>query len=174
MPHSRISLPIHCKGNSLHLLTPSSQSIWLPPPPPWQPQVYSPSPRRILGLAVWGQPKWPNGIFKRSKISVELLLIRTSASIRERFLIVLFRAVFQTFEQYVAHSKCSINIVEWMREWMNDWMNKYCSILVMKGGRLRTCWQQEKEIITPQVAVRLWENNLNPSLFDGSWGCSQR
>jgi len=42
--HSRISLLIHSKGNSLHLLTPNSQSLALPPPPPWQPQIYSPSP----------------------------------------------------------------------------------------------------------------------------------
>ena len=42
--YSRISLPIHSKGTSLHLLTPDSQSIPLPPPPPWQPQVYSPCP----------------------------------------------------------------------------------------------------------------------------------
>ena len=36
--HSRMSLLIHSKGNSLHLLTPSSPSIPLPPPPTWQPQ----------------------------------------------------------------------------------------------------------------------------------------
>ena len=38
MLHSRISLLIHSKGNSLHLLTPDSQSIPLPPPllPPRQ------------------------------------------------------------------------------------------------------------------------------------------
>jgi len=30
--------------NILHLLTPNSQPIPLPPPPPWQPQVCSPSP----------------------------------------------------------------------------------------------------------------------------------
>ena len=42
--HSRISLLIHSKCNSLHLLTPDSQSIPLPLPPPWQPQVCSPSP----------------------------------------------------------------------------------------------------------------------------------
>ena len=41
---SRISLLIHSKGNSLYLLTPSSPFITLPPPPPWQPQVYSASP----------------------------------------------------------------------------------------------------------------------------------
>ena len=35
---------IASKGNSVHLLTPNSQSIPLPPPPPWQPQVCSPSP----------------------------------------------------------------------------------------------------------------------------------
>ena len=34
----------HSKGDSLHLLTPDSQSIPLPPPPPWQPQVCSLSP----------------------------------------------------------------------------------------------------------------------------------
>ena len=45
MIYSRISLLIHYKGNSLHLWTPSSQSIPLPPLPPWQPQVFSPSPR---------------------------------------------------------------------------------------------------------------------------------
>ena len=33
--HSRISLLIHSNGNSLHLLTSSSQSILLPPAPPW-------------------------------------------------------------------------------------------------------------------------------------------
>ena len=44
MLHSRISLLIHSKGNSLHLLTTSSQSIPLPPLSPWQPQVYYPSP----------------------------------------------------------------------------------------------------------------------------------
>ena len=32
------------QGYSLHLLTPSSPTIPLPPPPPWQPQVYSASP----------------------------------------------------------------------------------------------------------------------------------
>ena len=32
---SRISLLIHSKGKSLHLLTPSSQTIPLPPPPHW-------------------------------------------------------------------------------------------------------------------------------------------
>ena len=42
--HSRISLLIHSKGNSLYPLTPSSQSLPLPLPPPWQPQVYSPNP----------------------------------------------------------------------------------------------------------------------------------
>ena len=42
--HSRISLPIHSKCSSLHLLIPNSQSIPLPPPPAWQPQVCSPSP----------------------------------------------------------------------------------------------------------------------------------
>ena len=38
----------HCwstpNANSLHLLTPDCQFILLPPPPHWQPQVYSPSP----------------------------------------------------------------------------------------------------------------------------------
>ena len=34
MLHSRISLLIHSKSNSLHLLTPSSQSLPLLPPPP--------------------------------------------------------------------------------------------------------------------------------------------
>ena len=38
----RTSLLIHFSCNSLHLLTPNSQSIPFPPPPPWQPQVYSP------------------------------------------------------------------------------------------------------------------------------------
>ena len=42
--YSRISLIIHPKCNNLHLLTPDSQSIPLPFPPPWQPQVHSPSP----------------------------------------------------------------------------------------------------------------------------------
>uniref|UniRef100_A0A8D0TWN9 Phospholipid-transporting ATPase n=1 Tax=Sus scrofa TaxID=9823 RepID=A0A8D0TWN9_PIG len=42
--HSRISLLIHSKSNSLPLLTPNSQSIPLPPPSPWQPQVCCPSP----------------------------------------------------------------------------------------------------------------------------------
>ena len=42
--HSRIPLLIHPKGNILHLFTPSSQSLPHPPLPPWQPQVYSPSP----------------------------------------------------------------------------------------------------------------------------------
>jgi len=42
--HSRISLLIHSKGNSLHPLTPKSQSIPLPPSAPWQPQVCSPCP----------------------------------------------------------------------------------------------------------------------------------
>ena len=36
---SRTSLSIHSKYNSLHLLTLNSQSIPLPPPPPWQPHV---------------------------------------------------------------------------------------------------------------------------------------
>ena len=35
--YGRISLLIHSKGSSLHLLTPNSQFILLPPP--WQPQV---------------------------------------------------------------------------------------------------------------------------------------
>ena len=35
-------IAIHSKGNSLHLLTPNSQSI--PLPPPWQSQVCSPCP----------------------------------------------------------------------------------------------------------------------------------
>ena len=39
MLYSRISLLIHSKCNSLHLLTPDSQSIPLPPPLPWQLQV---------------------------------------------------------------------------------------------------------------------------------------
>ena len=43
MLYSRISLLIHSKGNSLHLLTLDSQSIPGPPPPPWKPQVCSPS-----------------------------------------------------------------------------------------------------------------------------------
>ena len=42
--HSRIPLLIHPESNILHLLTPSSKSHPLPPLPPWQPQVYSPSP----------------------------------------------------------------------------------------------------------------------------------
>ena len=41
--YSRISLLILSKCNGLHLLTPNSQCI--PTPPPWQPQVFSPSPR---------------------------------------------------------------------------------------------------------------------------------
>ena len=44
MLYSRISLLIHSKCNSLRLLTPDSKSIPLLPPPPWQPQVCSPSP----------------------------------------------------------------------------------------------------------------------------------
>ena len=36
-------LLIHSKSNSLHPLTPSSQSLPLPPSPRRQPQVYSPS-----------------------------------------------------------------------------------------------------------------------------------
>ena len=40
--YSRISLLIHSKYNSLHLLTPNSWSI--PSPPPWETQVCSPSP----------------------------------------------------------------------------------------------------------------------------------
>ena len=40
----QISLLIHSKCNSLHLLTPNSQSIPLPLPPPWQLQVCSPCP----------------------------------------------------------------------------------------------------------------------------------
>ena len=39
-----LCLSIHSKCNSLHLLTPDSQSISLPPPPPWQPQVCSLNP----------------------------------------------------------------------------------------------------------------------------------
>ena len=42
--YSRISLLIHSKCNSLHLLTPNSQSILLPPPSPWQPLVCPPCP----------------------------------------------------------------------------------------------------------------------------------
>ena len=42
--HSRISLLIHSKCSSLHLVTPSTQSIPIPPHPPRQPQVYFPSP----------------------------------------------------------------------------------------------------------------------------------
>ena len=46
MLHSRISLLIHSKGNSLHPLIPNSQSTPLPPPPhpPGQPQVCFPCP----------------------------------------------------------------------------------------------------------------------------------
>ena len=40
--HSRTSLLIHSKWNRLYLLTPNSQSISLPPPTPWQPQVCPP------------------------------------------------------------------------------------------------------------------------------------
>ena len=40
--HRRIPLLIHPEGNILHLFTPSSQSVPLPPPPSRQPQVYSP------------------------------------------------------------------------------------------------------------------------------------
>ena len=39
--YSRTSVFIHSKCNSLHLLTPNSQSIPLPPLPSWQPQVCS-------------------------------------------------------------------------------------------------------------------------------------
>ena len=46
--YSRISLLIHSKGNSLHLLTSDSQSIPLLPPPPWQSQVCSLSRTEIL------------------------------------------------------------------------------------------------------------------------------
>ena len=42
--HSRISLLIHSKSNSLHPLTPSSQFLPLPPPSPREPKVYSPCP----------------------------------------------------------------------------------------------------------------------------------
>ena len=48
--YNRISLLIHFKYNSLHLLTSYSQSIPLPPPPQWQPQVCSLSP--------WGTFLW--------------------------------------------------------------------------------------------------------------------
>ena len=41
---SRISLLIHSKCNSMYLLTQISQSIPLLPTPPWQPQVWFPSP----------------------------------------------------------------------------------------------------------------------------------
>ena len=44
------SLPIHSEGNSLHLLTPDSQSIPLPPPLPWQPQVSFPSPMSFFSV----------------------------------------------------------------------------------------------------------------------------
>ena len=37
----RTSLLIHSKCNHLHLLTPNSPSILLPPPSSWQPQVYA-------------------------------------------------------------------------------------------------------------------------------------
>ena len=40
----QILLFIHSKCDNLHLLTPSSQNIPLPPHPPRQPQVCSPSP----------------------------------------------------------------------------------------------------------------------------------
>ena len=39
-----ISLLIHSKCSSLHLITPDSQSIPLPSPPAWQPHICSPSP----------------------------------------------------------------------------------------------------------------------------------
>ena len=39
--YSRTSSLIHFKCNSLHLLTPNSQSVPLSPPPSWQPQVCS-------------------------------------------------------------------------------------------------------------------------------------
>ena len=38
---SRISLLIHSKCGSLHLLTPNSQAIWLTPSPSWWPQACS-------------------------------------------------------------------------------------------------------------------------------------
>ena len=41
MLHSRISLLIHPEGNILHQFTLSSQSLSVPPVPPWQPQVYN-------------------------------------------------------------------------------------------------------------------------------------
>ena len=44
MLYSRILLLIHSKCNYLHLSTPDSQSIPLPPTSIWQPQVCSPSP----------------------------------------------------------------------------------------------------------------------------------
>ena len=39
---------IHSKGNSLHLFTPSSQSIPLPPPPPWHHKSIFTCTRRII------------------------------------------------------------------------------------------------------------------------------
>ena len=42
--YSKIPLLIHSKGNSLHILTPNSQSLLLHPPLFWQPQVCSPCP----------------------------------------------------------------------------------------------------------------------------------
>ena len=42
MLYSRTSLLIPSKHSGLHLLTPNSQSIPLPPPPCWQPQVCFP------------------------------------------------------------------------------------------------------------------------------------
>ena len=44
MLYSRISLLNHSKCNSFNLLTPDSHPFHSLPPPPWQPQVCSPSP----------------------------------------------------------------------------------------------------------------------------------
>ena len=71
MLYSKISLLIYSKRNSLHLITPNSQSIPLSPAPSWQLQVCSPCPwvcsfsvKRFICVKILGSRyKWYHKVF---------------------------------------------------------------------------------------------------------------